>query len=442
MRSDSICAPQFFIESRIRTPTSHHHDADALGLVKKRIPLHRLKPGMYIASLDVSWFKTPFLRHKWRITREDEIRLLGQYGIQEVTIDTDKGFDVEETESPTEDAQAGSVHDRPASGSSEAPPPSATPVLTPETLEMARAIRSRAIAALDMLFHQVETGHSIHTNHVRRVVSTLLEGLFEYQHAMLSLIQMRRFDHQLSTHVVDTSVLALALGQVHALDPTQLKTLGVAALLHDVGQLRLPRNLLRKRSPYTEEERRLMALHPEIGVAITNQFSDFPDEAKQAILEHHERLNGTGYPRRITQPHRLSQLLAIADTYDALISGRCTHLAIPPAHALGELYRSAIQGEFDATLVQQLIRFLGVYPIGSLVELNTGERGVVVWVHPHQRLKPTVKLITDAEGKPYATPVIVDLSTPRSDEPTRTITRALDPDKEHIDVLKLLKHVW
>jgi len=407
--------------------------------MKKRIAIQDLRPGMYITGMDQSWFKTPFLRHKWTIKREDEIALLRSYGIQEVQIDTEKGHDLAET---TDVQHTLNHHDVPL----ESPPtsPNVDPGPNPADIESARILRAEAISTLDIFFHQMETLSPQHLQEVRNVVSTLLDGILEHQAAMVSLIQMRRFDPNLASHGVDTGVLAMAMGQEHGCDPPQLKLVGLAALLHDIGQLRLPLNLIRKVQVFTHQEHKLMQAHCEMGVAILNQFPDIPDESKRMVLEHHERLDGSGYPKglRGNQISELTQILSIADTYDAQISGRCSFPPVPPARALSELYRAAIEGQYHPYLVQRLIQLLGVYPIGSLVRLNTGEQAVVVWVHSHSRLTPTIKLLKDPSGQPYPEQEIIDLAAQRAHAPRRSIEKTLNPHEEEWDISKILEALW
>ena len=407
--------------------------------MKKRIAIQDLRPGMYITGMDQSWFKTPFLRHKWTIKREDEIALLRSYGIQEVQIDTEKGHDLAEAKDVQHTLNH---HDVPL----ESPPtsPNVDPGPNPADIESARILRAEAISTLDIFFHQMETLSPQHLQEVRNVVSTLLDGILEHQSAMVALIQMRRFDPNLASHCVDTGVLAMAMGQEHACDPPQLKLVGLAALLHDIGQLRLPLNLIRKVQAFTPQEHKLMQAHCEMGVALLNHFPDIPDESKRMILEHHERLDGSGYPKglRGNQISELTQILSIADTYDAQISGRCSFPPVPPARALSELYRAAIEGQYHPYLVQRLIQLLGVYPIGSLVRLNTGEQAVVVWVHSHSRLTPTIKLLKDPSGQPYPEQEIIDLAAQRAHAPRRSIEKTLDPHEEEWDISKILEALW
>lgn len=394
--------------------------------MKRRIAIQDLRPGMYIAGMDQSWFQTPFLRHKWLVKREDEITLLRSYGIQDVFIDTEKGCDVLTVS-----------HETPS-------PPNLDVGPNPEDIESARRLRAEAISTLDILFRQMGIPSTQHLIEVRSVVSTLLDGLLQHPAAMVSLIQMRRFDVNLASHGVDTGVLAMAIGQEHNCDPSHLKLLGLAALIHDVGQLRLPLNLVRKVQPYSSQDHQLIQAHCAIGEAMVNQFPDFPDESKRMILHHHERLDGSGYPKGLRggDISELTQILSIADTYDAQISGRCSHPPVPPARALSELYRAAITGQYATTLVQRLIQLLGVYPIGSLVRLNTGEQAVVIWVHSRSRLNPTIKLLKNAAGQPYDEQDIIDLSSQPPNEASRSIQETIDPHQEGWDMAKILDSLW
>lgn len=407
--------------------------------MKKRIPIQELRPGMFIAGLDQSWFKTPFLRHQWRIKREDEISLLRSYGIQEVIIDTERGAGAA---SETPPAPPFPPSPLPSQASVVSGNPATRP--DPSEIESARMLRAEAISRLDMLFHDMHMEDPLHLEEARRIVATLLSGMLEHQAAMLSLIQMRRFDPNLASHGVDTSVLAIAIGQVQQCAVSRLKALGLGALLHDIGQLRLPLNILRKATPYTERDFKLMRRHPEMGYAMLSPSQDFPEDATRIILDHHERLDGSGYPQQLKgeQISELTQIVSIADTYDAQISGRCGHPPVPPARALAELYRAAIAGQYHLYLVQRLIQLLGVYPIGTLVRLNTGELALVVWVPSHDRLHPTIKLLKDPLGHPYPDHELIDLSTQQDGAPPRNIIEALDPQQEGLDIGRLLESLW
>ena len=407
--------------------------------MKQRIPIQDLRPGMYISSLDQSWFKTPFLRHQWTVKREDEITLLRSYGIQEVVIDTLKGDGLESAEtgpSPTVEPI----------GSSDADPPNSGPTIGPDPkdIESARLLRAEAISTLDLFFQQMESSDDVAIQEVRGVVSTLLDGILEHQPAMVALIQMRRFDPNLASHGVDTGVLAMAMGQEHSCSPSELKLLGLAALLHDIGQLRLPLNLVCKVERYTPQDYQVMKAHAQMGVSILKQWPQIPADIFPLVLHHHERLDGSGYPDGLVgeQISELTQIISIADTYDAQISGRCSYPPVPPSQALSELYQAAIKGQYQPLLVQRLIQMLGVYPIGSLVRLNTDELAVVVWVQSHFRLTPTIKLLKDPSGQDYRDQEIIDLSSQLDEPNSRTIVEVLDPHNTDVDPAQILESLW
>lgn len=407
--------------------------------MKQRISIQDLRPGMYIAGLDQSWFKTPFLRHQWIVKREDEISLLRSYGIQEVIIDTVKGDGLEPLSEETPDSKC---HPDSPGSSAENPIPTIGP--DPKEIESARILRAEAISTLDLFFQQIETSGTEGLQKVRGVVSTLLDGILEHQPAMVALIQMRRFDPNLASHGVDTAVLAMAMGQEQSCASSQLKLLGLASLLHDIGQLRLPLNLIRKVDRYTPQDYQVMKAHCQMGVSLLKSWPDIPPEIFPLILHHHERLDGSGYPDGLQGDHisDLTQMLSIADTYDAQISGRCSYPPVPPAHALSELYKASVEGQYQTLLVQRLIQLLGIYPIGSLVRLNTHELAVVVWVHSHSRLTPTIKLLQDPSGKDYTDQEIVDLSAQGSESHPRAIDEVLDPHKIQVDLGQILESLW
>jgi HD-GYP domain-containing protein (c-di-GMP phosphodiesterase class II) len=157
---------------------------------------------------------------------------------------------------------------------------------------------------------------------------------------------------------------------------------------------------------------------------------------RRIVAEHHERNNGTGYPAglRASDIAPLSQLVGLVDVYDALVTSRYGRPAITPPQAIRQIYKLGLAGEFDKVQVEHMIQCLGVYPIGSLVELSTGERAVVVSVKPELSVKPSLKIISDAKGQYYAEPLLIDLSQPEPDAPARSILHDLDPHHERCRV--------
>jgi len=315
-----------------------------------------------------------------------------------------------------------------------------------EGLAIAGAIRAEAIAAIERVFDGIKTGSTLDCPALRSTVPSLVERLLDHHASMTTLIllnQMRQADGDLFEHAVNAAVLALVVGKEQGLDAAALEHLGLGAILHDVGQMRLPHNLLRKSGAYTVREEKLMRLHPELGAMIASQAQQLDEACLRIVIEHHELLDGSGYPNKLAgnQISPLSQIVGLVDRYDALTSGRGGRPALFPAQAMRELYQLGLSHRYDRDLVERMIHCLGVYPIGSLVELNTGERGIVIAQHRSERLKPTIKLIWEARGQPYPMPWIVDLAAGSFQGPERSILCVLDPAEEQVNMAACIEDI-
>ncbi|MGH7929091.1 MAG: HD-GYP domain-containing protein [Candidatus Binatia bacterium] len=408
---------------------------------RKRIPVGQLQPGMYIVELDRAWIHTPFLFHCKQIKNRQEIELLAKHGIREVVIDTERGTDaevpkvneirdvtLEHSEQITAPAKATTMRLKYAQ---------ALEPLVNE-LAIAKEVHHEALATAESVFDGVGRGSALNSPAAKRTVTSLLGSVTRSPEANLLLIQMRRFQSDLFTHAVNVCVLSMVVGTLEGF-ADEIAELGLGALLHDVGQVRLPRNLIRKSDAFTDQERRLMEQHPVLGGAILEQAENISIAVQRIVIEHHERLNGTGYPlnSRGESISRLSQIVAITDVYDAMITGRNGVLQ-KPIDVLRQLYLDANAGAFDRQLVEKVIHSLGVYPVGSLVELNTGERGIVLAANRSDTLRPTIRLVLSRDGQPLAKGPIVSLSEAEPAGMNRQILRTLDPGKERIDVMRHL----
>ncbi len=418
---------------------------DTRGLSRrKRVSVSELKPGVYVVALDQSWFQTPFLFHRKLIKDTAEIELLKQNGIREVVIDIARGIDVKPALSASAAAAEIGSSEKEKSSSVTAkkrisPPPEHTLKTVVKELEAGRTIHEEALSIARGIFDGAGRGSLIESPIARQVVTNLLSSVTRCPEANLLLTQMRRFQNDLFSHSVNVCVLSLVVGTFEGLE-NEMATLGLGALLHDVGLTRLPRNLTRKVGEFTETERRIMEQHPGLGAVILKQSGSIPEAARRIVLEHHERLNGSGYPCGLQRPDiaYLSQVVAVTDAYDSMLTGR-NQLAAPPIEVLRQLYFQGSAGAFDRDLVERVIHGLGVYPIGSLVELGTGERGIVIAPNRSDTLKPTLRIVSSADGLATPNGPIVNLADGDPDDKARRITRALDPAKEGIDVMAHLR---
>jgi HD-GYP domain-containing protein (c-di-GMP phosphodiesterase class II) len=413
----------------------------------KTIPIEELKLGMYIERLDRSWLTTPFFRHRFVLRDEQDINLLKQYGIKQVVIDPTKGLDVEERITVPHVTSEEIIRPQP-----QPPVPSSMPIDVPsdsqpissahlptsipsrEEVAIAGLVHSESVTAIQRIVEGITSAVRLDSPALCTMVTRIRDRLNENRSAMMTatrLQQLQRFDAHIFSHVVNVSVLAMAIGIEQDLDGHTLEELALGALLHDIGEVRLPLNLFRKGDALTASERELLHQHPALGLTVVHDSPELTEAIRRIIVEHHERYDGSGYPSRLRGEAiaPLSQLVGLVDVYDALVTSRYGRPAITPPQAIRQIYKLGLAGQFHKTQVEHMIQCLGVYPIGSLVELSTGERAVVVSTKPELSVKPSLKIICDAKGHPYPSPLLIDLSEP-GEGPARSILRDLDPHQE------------
>ncbi len=418
-------------------------------MATKQIPIDQLILGMYLVGMDVPWYRTPFLSHKFPIKDLDTIQLMKRHGIRMVTIDTSKGLDVPSSPSlaspenldrqtppeptPPPESRASIESTTPANT-----PPAAEPVMR-DASQPPSVIYAQAQEAVERIFTDLERGIPPSPEATKAIVSTVLEHVLSDHAAMatqLAIQKIKQFDRSLTTHALDTCILSLIVALESGLDQPTQELVGMGALLHDTGYVRLPRNLVRKRDECTGQDKTLLEQHCKLGVAVLAEQPGMPEDVLRIVKEHHERSDGSGFPAAFQhdQTSQLAQIVGIVDYYDGMVSRRGTRPSMMPHDAVRQLFLAGERGQFEKALVELMIRSIGVYPVGSLVRLNTGEQAVVVGVNPQQRLKPLVKITTDPQGGSYPTPIEVDLAAPSADHTVRSVLRVLDPTRERVNI--------
>lgn len=399
--------------------------------MNKRIGIDELKPGMLVEQLDRSWLDTPFFRHKITITSTAQIAQLKACGVQTLVVRTD-GEDKEAVED--EPLSEPDIATDPVLTAIEEPAPVSRTVPFEEELPDARQIYHAAKTIVQNAMHDTRLGRAINMEEVNRVVSDMTDSVFRNPDALTSLTRLKQFDEYTFYHSVNTSLLAMSLGRHLEFDRAALHQIGVGTLLHDIGKTKIPSEILNKPGRFEPHEMEIMKQHVLRGVEVLSTTTGLGDAYLRPALEHHERVDGTGYPHRRVR-NELSQfglMAAVIDIYDAITSDRCYHKGRVAHEALQFIYGLALEGHLDAALVQQFIHVVGIYPVGSLVELNTGETGIVKQIHHHMPLAPVVLLVKTAGNTLLSNPREIDLVA-QIETPHRKITAILDPKQAGID---------
>lgn len=464
----------------------------------KKISVDDLKMGMFIVNLGRSWLAHPFLRNQFPITSPKQIKKLKKYGIKEVYIDPRRGLDVpfpkielvasnrppaEKLEAPEEPhlydeqrAVSGGASPLPLKGeppiSEAGPAASFRPLEKSDSMdfwrenvrrveeslpshegavrvpyddnvpyaneiECARAIQWEAQNVVRQVMNDVRMGRSVESERVKRVVNSMVDSILRNQDALVSLTRMKSLDEYTFVHSLDVCILSLCLARHLSLSREEMMEIGIGALLHDVGKMRLPIQVLKKPDTLSENEWVEVRKHPVYSLEIMEAAKGIPEPSKQLALQHHERFNGSGYPFGLKGGTigTYGQIVGMIDFYDAITTDRPYQKAIQPHEAIRQIYEKG-QGEFDRLMVERFIQCVGIYPFGTLVVMDTEEMGIVCGVKPDVLLRPNVLVIFQNSRTPYPEPFLADL-TEKADHSSwykRSIIMPLDPSKWNIRV--------
>jgi len=308
--------------------------------------------------------------------------------------------------------------------------------------ERAKRTYAESVTATRDLMESVRMGGSPNIKKIKRVVQGIVDQILNDETSLVGLTTIRDYDEYTFTHSVNVCIFAVALGKRLGLSKLQLYDLGMAALFHDIGKSRVPQNLLTKTTGLTDDEWPLIAAHPWLGVLALFQVrgaQELPYRAMIVAHEHHMKLDLTGYPRPIRERQLsvFSKIVAIADAFDAATSRR-SYQSVPftPAEVMNELKNNPRRG-MDPVIVKAFINLTGVYPVGTLVVLDTFELGVVHAVNPLQEMlsRPIVRIISDSMGNIMHPGTLVDLADRTPDGVfARTIIKTDNPDRYGIRI--------
>lgn len=398
--------------------------------MKKQIRIDELALGMVIEKLDRSWLNTPFFCHKMTITTTKQIAQLKACGVQTLVVRVEAEEVREET--PTLSTHA----DEPirATHDTTDPVPAPTQIPFEEELPAAKQVYQAAKTIVQNAMQDVRLGRAINVDAVKDVITDMTESVFRNPDALPSLSRLKQFDEYTFYHSVNTALLAMSLGRSLGFDRSMIHLAGVGTLLHDIGKMKVPLEILNKPGRFEPHEMEIIKQHVLRGVEVLSNQTGLGDTYIQPALEHHERVNGDGYPHKRAHQDisQVGLITAVVDIYDAMTSDRCYHKGKPAHEVLQLLYRLSLEGHLDPTLVQRFIQVVGVYPVGSVVEFNTGETGIVKRINHDAPLAPVVLFVKTAGNTLLSQPQEEDLSQ-QTKTPPRSIKTVLHPHQTGID---------
>jgi putative nucleotidyltransferase with HDIG domain len=303
-----------------------------------------------------------------------------------------------------------------------------------------RQLYTRAVAAAETAWESAAVEGKPDVPAALHAVEGLADAVTENRTAIVALTAMRNYDNYTFTHMVNVSILTMGQARALGIEGRLLREFGLSALMHDIGKVRTPKEILNKPERLTDNEFVIMRRHPVDGAEILRRTPEMPILAPVVAFEHHLRLDGTGYPAQARRPtlNLGTMLCSIADVYDAMRSQRAYQQAFPSDRVL-QVLRHSDGAHFDQHLVRRFVQILGIYPPGTLVRLSTGEVAVVVRVHAPDPYRPRVKILFGRDGRRLDALVERNLwERPAEGAPPDSVVSPVEPSEYAIDPLDYL----
>ncbi|MDC7702764.1 HD-GYP domain-containing protein [Vogesella indigofera] len=402
----------------------------------KCIDIADVKIGMYVHDLNCDWTSHPFFRKRFLIKGDDEIAKIVEAGIHEIYIDTEKGLDVsharsvDEVNASLQQQMIEAVTGKPA------------PIITlsfAEELGRANRIKSQAHALVKTVMQDVRLGRAVELEQVEPMIESITESVLSNSGALLTLLRIKNKDDYTFLHSVSVGTLMIAFCRSVGMDMETIHLAGLGGILHDTGKALVPDEVLNKPGRLTEDEFDIIKRHPRDGFDILSRTEGIGEIPLDITLHHHERVDGSGYPHKLNGDtiSTLAKMAAIVDVYDAITADRCYHKGMAPTDALRKIFEWS-KYHFDPKLVQAFMRCVGIYPVGTLVLLESGKLGVVIEQHASNLLTPKIKVMYSSKSNTYLQPEIIDLSRPLGFGGGDKIVRHEAPEKWGINPLRFM----
>ncbi|WP_147822292.1 HD-GYP domain-containing protein [Salidesulfovibrio onnuriiensis] len=390
----------------------------------KKISVDDLKPGMEVVQLNADvWQYLPYLYTKpGPIENEAQIERIRREGFLHafVNLEADSPVSDEERLEKLILAQDHAPRRKPKKSFD-------------KVIDQARKAYSQALDQTKRIITDVKMGRQVDYQASAEALEGVIESAIQNADTIVCLSKLSKYDSYTYSHSINVAAIAVVFGEFLGMPRKDLEVLGVAGMMHDLGKTAIPNRIINKRGRLTPNEFDQIKKHPILGLKILEKSPGIPVEVMQAVAEHHEKYNGSGYPHGLRKQDTcvFGRILSLADVYDALTSDRSYKQAILPNKALAIMYGMRDQ-DFDAREVQLFIKCLGIFPAGSLVKLSSGNFGVVFESNPQQPLLPKIKVILDEDLSPIPAR-LVDLAVPNNGSDLR-ILECADPGQYKINL--------
>lgn len=401
----------------------------------KKVNVGEVCLGMYIHELRGNWLEHPFWRKSFKLDDPKDLQKLIHSGVDEIWIDTNKGLDVTVVmvTEPAKEPEFEPAKHEPEPEPTKMPLAVKKQISFDEELVAAKKIHTKAKKVVTSMFGDVRMGKALDVQGAVVLVEDIQSSIERNPSALLSLARLKNANEYTYLHSVAVCMLMIALAKQLKLSESQARQAGVAGLLHDIGKMAIPNQVLDKPDKLTDEEFNVIKQHPQRGWEILKASYQVDDVALDVCLHHHERVDGRGYPEKISGDDLslFARMGAVCDVYDAISSDRCYKKAWGPAESISKM-TAWREGHFDEVIFHAFVKTIGIYPSGTLLRLKSGRLGVVLEQSKKSLVTPIIKVFFSIRANMYIPVEIVDLS-----KGSDSVDSIEDPFKWKLDVDRL-----
>lgn len=406
----------------------------------KKIPVNLLEPGMYVSDFNAGWLHHPFAFNSMMIASEDDVARVLAAGIRELFIDTDRGRDVGDGVPTAQEAAAQTgqqVEQMAMTARPLAPEPR---ISLAEEMNRARLAFGEAVKIIRNLMEDARLGRQVEVATAKPSIEKIVASVMRNSSAMMTMRRLKSLDDYTFLHSVGVCTMLASFAKVVDMEINSIHDVVLGGLIHDIGKMRVAQAVLNKPARLNVEELRHIKSHVVLGSDLMHQLPGIPALAMQPLELHHERYDGSGYPKGLKGDEipAVGRMAAIVDVYDAITSNRVYRKGISPALAVQKLFEWS-QHHFDPEMTKVFLKSVGIYPIGTLVRLESGRLGVVVEQSETHLLTPVVRVMYDGRRQHYIAPEDVDLARPVGSGGGDRIVSFESADKMGIDISRFLQ---
>jgi HD-GYP domain-containing protein (c-di-GMP phosphodiesterase class II) len=386
-----------------------------MGDMLKTIPVNQVRLGMFIHELKGAWMDHPFWKKKFLLEDIGDLKKLQQSVIKHVVIDIAKGLDIAIASDAQKQALEDIESEHQETHSAEAKKTIERISAQQEQAEATRIIKNSKQAVISM-FKDARLGKAVNVEAMMPLVDEISASITRNEGALISLVRLKKQDDYTYMHSVAVCALMTALGRQLNLSETEIRQVGLAGLLHDLGKAKVSLEILNKPGALTDDEFSLIKLHPEKGHELLIQANINDPITLDVCLHHHEKIDGSGYPHRLKDPDisLYAKMGAVCDVYDAVTSNRPYKVGWEPGMSLKRM--AQWNTHFDQVVFKAFVKSVGIYPIGSVVILKSGRLAIVIDQSTKTLTQPIVKVFFSTKSKSRIQVELIDLSKPSAND--------------------------